>query len=49
MNQNRRLQDEVLLKGTDLETAISKRAEVEGQLADLKESVKIKISAADDL
>ena len=28
---------------------MAKRNEVEGQLADLKESVKIKLSAADDL
>jgi len=43
------LKDEITLKHTDLDIATSKKEQMEAQLYDLKQSVNIKLSAADDL
>ena len=49
ITQSRAIKDELTLKQTELDMATSKRDEIESQIYDLKQSVSIKLSAADDL
>ena len=49
MSQMQTVKDDLILKQAELDSVTSKRDEIEAQLQDLKQSVSIKLSAADDL